>query len=472
MADSRNYAGYRNEVSKDISQCLSTMEVQPILFVGSGLSQRYFDAPNWEELLSKLAEDCPKIENDFAYYRQSYDNLRLIGQEFAKLYKEWAWDSGEDTFPDHLYSADSSSDVFIKYYVSEYLKDITPSSAEEVEDEYKRKEIELLKEVQPYAIITTNYDTFLENIFDKHDSVIGQNILRSNFTSVGEIFKIHGCVTKPNSIVLTEEDYIDFERKKKYLSSKLLTYFAEHPLFLIGYRPNDPNVQRIFSDIDEILSPEGDIIDNIYIMQWDEDVSEDEHPKREEMIEVDGSKSVRIKSITYDSMSWVLESISGVNTIPNVDPKILRSLIARTFKLVRHDIPQKSIELDFEALEHAAESEDGMAKLYGVTTLSDPSVVSAKYPYIISEVAEELGYSHWYYVNEHIEEIEEETGINIKESDNRYHFAMKSGSTVTHKYSEAAVDLIRKVRDGEDYTVDLQPTADVEPVSVTDSDDD
>ena len=49
-------------------------------------------------------------------------------------------------------------------------------------------------------------------------------------------------------------DYANFEQKKKYLSSKLLTYFAEHPLFFFGYSCSDPNIISIVSDIDEILA--------------------------------------------------------------------------------------------------------------------------------------------------------------------------------------------------------------------------
>ena len=71
----------------------------------------------------------------------------------------------------------------------------------------------------------------LEKIFIDYQKVIGQQVIRANYTSYGEILKIHGCYEDSRSIVLTREDYDYFNEKKKYLSSKLLTYFAEHPLF-------------------------------------------------------------------------------------------------------------------------------------------------------------------------------------------------------------------------------------------------
>ncbi len=48
----------------------------------------------------------------------------------------------------------------------------------------------------------------------------------------------------PLSLVLTQGDYEAFETDKKYLSAKLLTYFAEHPLLFIGYGANDPNIRE------------------------------------------------------------------------------------------------------------------------------------------------------------------------------------------------------------------------------------
>ncbi|MCV5737918.1 SIR2 family protein, partial [Escherichia coli] len=82
----------------------------------------------------------------------------------------------------------------------------------------------------------------------------------ANYTSYGEILKMHGCSSQYETIVLTAEDYTDFNKRKKYLSAKLLTYFAEHPLFFFGYSATDTNIKGILSDIDEILAPNGELI--------------------------------------------------------------------------------------------------------------------------------------------------------------------------------------------------------------------
>ncbi|WP_202020915.1 SIR2 family protein [Pseudomonas sp. ADAK18] len=81
-------------------------------------------------------------------------------------------------------------------------------------------------------MITTNYDQLLEECFPEYETIVGQKILYADHSSIGEIFKIHGCASHPESIVLTRADYDEFVKRKKYLSAKLLAFFAEHPLHL------------------------------------------------------------------------------------------------------------------------------------------------------------------------------------------------------------------------------------------------
>lgn len=123
--------------------------------------------------------------------------------------------------------------------------------------EYKEVQSLIRNQNKFAGIITTNYDEVLENVFKDFSVLIGQDsLLLANSLNIFEIYKIHGCCSKPDSIVLTEKDYEDFDKKLKYLSAKLLTIFVEHPIIFVGYGLGDVNIRNIFCEIAECLTAE------------------------------------------------------------------------------------------------------------------------------------------------------------------------------------------------------------------------
>ncbi len=451
-----NYQSYIDDNLADIAACIESMGCQPILFVGSGLSRRYFGGPSWEELMQKMAEQCPTIDKPLVYYKQTFKSFEAIGTKFAELYKEWAWGGGGANFPNSLFTDDTPEDAYLKFKVSEYLVNNTPKSIDKVSDAALSAELSALRAIRPHAIITTNFDNFIEGVFPDYEPVIGQQILRHQYANIGEIYKIHGCVRSPESIVLTKSDYDEFITKKKYLSAKLLAFFAEHPLLFIGYSASDKNIKAILSDIDEILSPNGELIPNIYLIEWEEKVGSSEYPLREKLISIGSDKTVRIKNISTSSFKWIFDAFAANESAIKVSPKLLRALVARTYDLVRHDIPRRTIEIDFKLLEHAVSSTDEMAKVYGITTLDNPSALNANFPYTLTDVGITLGGKGWHCAQKILEKIVRDTGADLKSSDNKYHVGVKSGKVmVSHKYSELAIELFKKVASGSEYSVVL-----------------
>lgn len=78
-------------------------------------------------------------------------------------------------------------------------------------------EIDKLKEISEKSItgvITTNYDSFLEDIFSGFTKYVGQSqLIFSAIQGIAEIYKIHGSVELPDSLVINEEDYLRFQEK-------------------------------------------------------------------------------------------------------------------------------------------------------------------------------------------------------------------------------------------------------------------
>ncbi|MFZ3125151.1 MAG: SIR2 family protein [Acidovorax sp.] len=409
--------------------------------------------------MTALAEKCPLIDKSFAYYKQTYNgDLKKIGSVFTDLYREWAWGKGKDEFPSDYFSVNAPSDIFIKHTIAEMLKGLGPNSNGSYGSPALDAEIEALKNISAHAIITTNYDEVIEPLFPEYETIIGQQIMRKGYLSIGEIFKIHGCRTQPQSLVVNEADYQRFDEDHKYLSAKLLTYFIEHPLVFIGYRADDPNIKAILYDVYRMVrATTTEVVPNIFILQWDETINEASNPAREYVISVAPDINIRIKSIAANSFDWVFKAFGQAGNLEKINTKLLRALMARSVELIRSDIPKRHIEINFEQLEHAVESGSSFAKLFGVTSLADPSKVNLDYKYAATGVGQKLGYDTWHEVRKIINQIKEEKGFDITATDNKYHIALKLGhksQQLTHRYTDAAVDLFRKVNNGDLYELD------------------
>ncbi|MDB5989878.1 MAG: SIR2-like domain protein [Herbaspirillum sp.] len=346
----------------------------------------------------------------------------------------------------------------MKHMIAELLEGLGPNAKGSYGSPELDAEIEALKNISAHAIITTNYDEVIEPLFPEYETIVGQQIMRKGYLAIGEIFKIHGCRTIPQSLVINEADYQCFDEDHKYLSAKLLTYFIEHPLVFIGYRADDPNIKVILYDVYRMVrATTTDVVPNIYILQWDETINETSNPAREHVISVAPDINIRIKNITAKSFDWVFKALGQAGNLERINTKLLRALMARSVELIRSDIPKRHVEVNFEQLEHAVQSGESFAKLFGVTSLADASKVNLDYKYAATGVGQRLGYDTWHEVRKIINHIKEETGFDITTTDNKYHIALKLGHKspqLTHRYTDAAVDLFRKVINGEPYELD------------------
>lgn len=119
------------------------------------------------------------------------------------------------------------------------------------------RELAALAKVRVQSVITTNWDELLEQTLPQLEVYVGQSeILFANTQEVGEIYKIHGSLAQPRSLILTDEDYADYWDRNPYLVAKILTLFVEHPVVFAGYSLQDPHIQRLLTNLLRCLKAE------------------------------------------------------------------------------------------------------------------------------------------------------------------------------------------------------------------------
>lgn len=232
----------------------------PIIFIGSGITQRYFqNAPTWEGLLKKLwnvlyEEDLyyskyheleSKYNNQFEVYTKLATELE---QEIDNaFYNKKIEIKGLSLKQAHEKKISPFRQLIANIFLDLELKD-------DVESEVEAFCKMLLK---ARLIITTNYDTFIEDCFKRTNTGIKINVgnkgLFSKSSDYGELFKIHGSVKEVNTISFTEEDYRENEEKSPIVNAKILSTLTESPIIFLGYSLNDKNIRKLLIDFSKNL---------------------------------------------------------------------------------------------------------------------------------------------------------------------------------------------------------------------------
>ena len=428
-----------------ITSLLANFDCQPVLFVGAGMARRYIGAPDWAGALQQALSLTGSESPDFEYFFQKNGgDLVACGTEIGDLIFEWAW-KDKSRFDDNMYRTDDRS-VFLKKLVADQLIFLSHQTL----DEKLQLELEALSKIRPHAIITTNYDKMLEGLFDGYEPIVGKGVLKYNINSYGEIFHIHGIVDDPRSLVLVKNDYDKWHIESQYFAAKLLAYFVEHPIFIFGYGLGDPNIRTVLSDIGRIVADEDGLITNVVQVVWKDGVDD---PQLSEYAIEDDKNQYRIRVIQIGNLHRIFELLSARHELKNVNAAMVRALAARVMKLTRRDIPNGEIEIDFSTLERLASEDSELPRMLGLTVVED---LNKSHPFALSMAAEKMGLSSFNHLVKIIKQISEETGINLRETDNRYHWTIKTGkSSQSHKWSHEAINLFSKVLAGEEYYLDL-----------------
>lgn len=203
-------------------------------FMGSGVSVSA-GGPTWRELLRALALEAGAteelVESLISGERGPLDQASII----RLLYLE--------RFPKHP-SGDGGFAEAVARVVSLSRYGLTPL---------------LLASLKTEQAITLNYDTVFESA--SQDVGVQRTVIPDYSDNEGSVLvessawllKLHGSVDKPESIVLTRDDYLGYSAQREALSAIVKANLITHHLLLVGFGFADDHFHQILHDVTRAL---------------------------------------------------------------------------------------------------------------------------------------------------------------------------------------------------------------------------
>lgn len=301
----------------EISDFISHYKNHPVLFIGTGLSLRYLNnSYTWDGLLSKVAFD---LKGSTEYYLDLKAGCEEDGRyRYDKIATKLEAEFNKDLMADRNGSFKAINDIFyeemgknnnlsrFKIYIGQIF------SAIDVRNE-KVEELAELKKIRKNisSIITTNYDSFIEETFE-FVKLIGNDILLSN--PYGSVYKIHGCNTNVGKLIITADDYQRFFQKYELIRAQLLSLFIHNPIIFLGYNIGDENIKSILKTIFTYIEPNSDqakqIRDNFLLVEYEP--FSDSKEITEHDIDMEGFSTVRINKLKTDNFKAIYEALSNL----------------------------------------------------------------------------------------------------------------------------------------------------------------
>ena len=197
------------------------------LFIGAGFSKAVLNegseddvALSWGELLEKVAK---KMNVDYAAIKKTGVSYPEIASEICVKHS----DSANESFTSSLREFKSEIARITSWYPS---------------PEQRIKYGAYLEEFAASWIITTNYDPVIEALLTGKSVSLGPNDPLSAPTGFVPVFHLHGVRTRPEEIVISQEDYIALFRPTEYRQIRLALTIKESTTLFLGYGLGDPNV--------------------------------------------------------------------------------------------------------------------------------------------------------------------------------------------------------------------------------------
>lgn len=291
----------------------------PVLFIGTGFSLRYLEnSYTWNDLLEKITFELTGNRENYLDLKASHKidsgyDYPKIASDLEKIFNETVRNDRDGKFKDindifYKNMEDGIQLSRLKTYICEILGSLKRR------DDIKNEIPELIKAKKNISsIITTNYDQLIEEIFD-FIPLIGNDILLSE--PYGSLYKIHGSVTDPRSIIISHDDYRIFDERYDLIRAQLLSLFIHNPIIFIGYSVTDQNIKNLLRVIFKYVPPNTELAEkirsNFLLVEYDSGSDSDDVVWHD--IDIEGfATTIRVNKIATDNYKQIYRQIARLN---------------------------------------------------------------------------------------------------------------------------------------------------------------
>jgi hypothetical protein len=276
----------REQTLKFISQSASFGNLG--LFIGAGFSKAVLNdefsdiALSWGELLSRSSEK--------------------IGVDYEKIWKEGV------SYPEIATSICEENSLLTGNSYDDCLRKLKREICALTSwypDKKKREEYsKYLLSMDSDWIITTNYDLVIESLLTGKSITLGPKDQLITPTNITPVYHLHGVRINPDSIIISQEDYVALFRPTEYRQIKLALTIKESTVLIVGYGLGDVNVLTALDWSNNVFREEESNYphDVIQVLRKD-------NPKEEPYREKNG-----ILIIETDNLDHFFSEFSGVRT--------------------------------------------------------------------------------------------------------------------------------------------------------------
>ena len=223
-----------------------------VVFVGAGVSCNVEGMPSWNDLIVEMAKEINYSKCDLCKHKNECTKRcdKCTDKNQCTQQCLTVNDFSSDDYlriPQYVYNnSQKKYNNIIQRCISNKATDAPLSKA--------------IFEINPAHIITTNYDKLLESSSseyrNQYDVVITDKDLLGSEKSK-YIIKMHGDVLLPDTIILKEQDYLDYSQKHVLIELFVKALLADHTILFLGYSLNDYNIKLIISWINYLRAQNG-----------------------------------------------------------------------------------------------------------------------------------------------------------------------------------------------------------------------